>query len=73
MTFSPRQRQIIVAIGRDGLTWDAAARSLGISVSTVQCHVARIREKVGDGRPPRDLMVRLYYTEVDPSVNPPTG
>lgn len=64
MKFSPRQREIIVLVGRDGLQWESVARRLGISKPTVMTYVRRIMNRIEDRRPPRDAMVRLYFTGV---------
>lgn len=66
MKLSPRQLEIVVAVGRDGLTWEEAARHIGISMGTLQSHVSRIQTKMGDRRrPPRDLMILAYFHVVE--------
>jgi two-component system, NarL family, nitrate/nitrite response regulator NarL len=48
---SPRERQILVAVGH-GMPHKAIARQLGISMSTVQTHLERVRNKYAiAGRP----------------------
>jgi len=48
---SPRERQILVAVG-NGMPHKAIARQLGISMSTVQTHLERVRNKYAiAGRP----------------------
>jgi two-component system nitrate/nitrite response regulator NarL len=48
---SPREQQILIAVG-NGTPHKAIARQLGISMSTVQTHLERVRYKyAGVGRP----------------------
>lgn len=48
---SPREREILVAVG-GGTPHKAIARQLGLSISTVQTHLERVRYKyAGVGRP----------------------
>ena len=67
MTLSPRQREIVELVGRDGLSYKGVARSLGISVHTVRTHVEGIcRRTETDGRPPREHLILLYARELGP-------
>jgi len=61
MTLSPRQFQIVLMVGRDGLSWAQVYKELGITESTVQVHVNRIRIKYGLTQKPREAMVHVYY------------
>ena len=61
---SPRQRQIVILVGRDGKQWKTVARELDISISTVRNHVATIISRSGTDRAPREAMVELYWREV---------
>jgi DNA-binding CsgD family transcriptional regulator len=48
---SPREREILVAVG-NGTPHKAIARQLGITMSTVQTHLERVRYKYASvGRP----------------------
>lgn len=48
---SPREREILVAVGK-GMPHKAIARQLGITMSTVQTHLERVRHKYASvGRP----------------------
>src|SRR6266487_325984 len=50
-TLSPREREILVAVG-NGAPHKAIARQLGITLSTVQTHLERVRYKYASvGRP----------------------
>ncbi len=60
MTLSPRQLEIVVLVGRDGLSYKAVARRLGIGYGTVKVHVARISERLGSTRRPREAIVEFY-------------
>lgn len=53
---SPREQQIVRLIG-EGLADKEIAHALGLSVRTVEGHVARIRDKTGLGA--RGMLVRL--------------
>lgn len=61
---SPRQREIVVLVGRDDLSWKAVARTLGVHLSTVRNHVREICTRAGVEREPRTAMVELYWREV---------
>ena len=60
MTLSPRQLEIVVLVGRDGFSYKAVARKLGIGYGTVKVHVNRIRNKLGSTRRPREAIVEFY-------------
>lgn len=61
---SPREQEIVVMVGRDGASYKAIARSLGISVSTIRTHVGRICTKFRASRLPREALVRIYWSSV---------
>lgn len=63
---SPRQREIVTLVGRDGLSYLGVARTLGISVHTVRTHVRAVVERANPAakRKPREVLVKLYYAEV---------
>ena len=62
MTLSPRQLEIVVLVGRDGFSYKAVARKLGIGYGTVKAHVAVISAKIGASRRPREAIVEYYCT-----------
>ena len=62
MTLSPRQLEIVVLVGRDGYSYKAIARILGIGYGTVKAHVAVISAKIGATRRPREAIVEYYCT-----------
>ena len=62
MTLSPRQLEIVVLVGRDGFSYKAIARKLGIGYGTVKAHVAVISAKIGATRRPREAIVEYYCT-----------
>ena len=61
---SPRERQIVEMVGRDGSHYKTIANRLGISLGTVCTYVSRIMVKCGQDRAPREAMIALYYTEM---------
>lgn len=61
---SPREREVVVRVGRDGAHYKTIARDLGISLGTVCTYVSRIMVKCGQDRAPREAMIALYYTEI---------
>ena len=51
---SPREKEILRAVGSSGIPHKTIARQLGISISTVQTHLERVRQKYAQvGRPIR--------------------
>lgn len=64
MTLSPRQREIVVLVGRDGKQWKTVAHEMGISLSTVRNHVSAIMVRVQSSRSPREALTELYWREV---------
>jgi len=61
---SPRHRQIVELVGRDGLTYKQVAVRLKISSHTVVEHVRVIVDRAQMGGRPRAILNRIYYTEV---------
>jgi DNA-binding NarL/FixJ family response regulator len=61
---SPRQREIVVLVGRDGKAWKTVAHEMGLHVSTVRNHVQAICAKYRVDRSPREAMVEVYWREV---------
>ncbi len=64
MTFSPRQREIIVLVGRDGAQYKTVARELGIKPSTLRSHIERILARHPSKKTPREALIDLYWSEV---------
>ena len=60
MTLSPRQEEIVALIGRDGLSYKAVAKRLGLSVKTVHSHVRVIAAKLDSARRPREAILEYY-------------
>jgi len=58
---SKRQMEIVVLVGRDGVSWARASRVLGCHPSTVRAHVERIKDRLEIHRKPREAMVIAYY------------
>jgi DNA-binding CsgD family transcriptional regulator len=71
VTLSPRQREIVVMVGRDGLPWVEVARQLDISPSTVRSHVRTILQRIGSRRLPREALVELYWRREAPDPASP--
>lgn len=64
---SPREREVVELIGRDGPGYKTAGKILGISPHTVREHVRRIAGRVNSARAPREVVVALYYRECVPT------
>ena len=62
---SPQEREVVILAGRDGLTWNTVALTMGLHIGTVQMYVQRIVRKSGIHREPRQLMVELYLRELE--------
>lgn len=58
---SPRQCEVLRLIGRDALSYAAAARQLDISPRTVEAHAVRIRDLTFPKRNPRDACTLFYW------------
>jgi hypothetical protein len=81
IALSPRQREIVTLVGRDGLAYAAVAEVLGISLHTVRTHVARFVDCVDAGNiKPRDALCTFYWQHIhkpgpreDLQPEPPPG
>ncbi len=62
---SPQEREVVILAGRDGLTWNTVALTMGLHLSTVRVYVQRIIKKSGINREPRQAMVELYLREFE--------
>lgn len=64
MTLTDRMWQLVELVGGKGLSYKAAARQMGISVTTAWEYAAEIRARSGLAMSPRDALVHLYYRHV---------
>ena len=65
MNLTERQMQVVVLVGRDGVTWDRAAREIGICVQTVRAHAKRVQIKGGlTEKRPRAAMSQIYWCRI---------
>jgi DNA-binding NarL/FixJ family response regulator len=62
---SPQEREVVILVGRDGLTWNTVALKMGLHLGTVRSYVQRIMRKSGVDREPRQAMVELYLREIE--------
>ena len=58
---SPRQRQIVELVGRDGLSWKGVARRLGISEGTGKVHASRLMDRLVSTDRPRHAITTYYF------------
>ncbi len=58
--YSPRQRQVIELIAREELTQREVGNVLGIHLSTVKVHIARIKERSGLSMKPQEVIRAIY-------------
>ena len=65
MKLSPRCRELVVLVGRDGHTYESAAREMGLSISTVRVYAARVG-KAMDIEPPLHALIHAWYLVVRP-------
>ena len=63
---SPREREVVEQIGRDGVQYATVAARLGISIHTVRTYVYRLAKRVQGSRSPREKLVVLYHTQMGP-------
>ncbi len=71
MTLSPRHCEIVDLIGREGLSYKAIAKRLGIAVKTVKAHVYTITAKLDSTRRPREAIIEYYHdTKVGDAIKP---
>lgn len=61
MTLSPREREIVILIGRDGLSDKRIALELGIGYWTVREYIKRIMARYPTKKRPRAACCDLYY------------
>ena len=61
---SPRQLEIVTLIGRDGDPSTTVASKLGITMSTLTSHMARIQMKYPSGKSPREAIAEIYWRVV---------
>lgn len=59
-TLTPRQHEVLRAIGRDQLSYADAGDALGISEQTVRNHVKGIKKASGLDMPARAAATRVY-------------
>jgi len=67
---TPREREVVVLIGRDQLAYKAAARRMAhryrngerISEHTVREYARTIQRRVGSRLPPRAALTELYWS-----------
>lgn len=64
VTLSPRQLEIVTLIGRDGNPSKTVASKLGITMSTLDSHMARIQIKYPSKKSPRDAIAEIYWSMV---------
>jgi DNA-binding CsgD family transcriptional regulator len=67
MTFylSPRQIEVVTLVGRDGVGWSVAARTMGISYHTAISHAEKAQQKAGVTRKKlRAAMSEIYWRHV---------
>ncbi len=64
VTLSPRQLEIVTLIGRDGDPSMTVAGKLGIAMSTLESHIARIQAKYPSDKSPREAIAELYWRVV---------
>jgi len=60
MKLSPRLQQVVDLVGGEGLSYDAAARRMGLSVRTVEEYAAEVRALAGMPCNPRSALFLLY-------------
>ncbi len=61
MTLSPREREVLTLVGRDGVSYGEIAETLGISVSTIKSYVSRILARYPSQKLPREALAELYW------------
>jgi DNA-binding CsgD family transcriptional regulator len=58
---SPREAQIVMLVGRYGLTYGETASHLDISGRTVESYVRRILQRYPSEKRPRAAITEMYY------------
>jgi|TARA_R110002110_G_scaffold18012_2_gene76147 DNA-directed RNA polymerase specialized sigma24 family protein len=61
LRLSPREAQVVMLIGRHGLTYGEAASHLDISGRTVESYVGRILQRYPSQKRPRAAITEMYY------------
>ena len=61
MTLSPREREILELVGRDGMSDKLIALRLGIGCGTVRTYIQRILARYPSAKRPRAALVDLYH------------
>lgn len=57
---SPRQREIVELVGRDGLTYREVGEALGITRKTVEAHISVIVRKADLRMRQREVLCHLW-------------
>jgi DNA-binding CsgD family transcriptional regulator len=60
---SPREREIVEHVGKDGVQYVTVAHRLGISIHTVRTYVYRVAKRIPGFRSPREKLIELYHRE----------
>lgn len=63
---SPREKQIVVLVGKHGMSWTNIATGLKLHRSTIRTHVNRIITKFQIDRKPREALTMIYWKYVAP-------
>lgn len=58
---SPREAQVVMLVGRYGLTYGEAASHLDISGRTVESYIGRILQRYPSEKRPRAAIIEMYY------------
>lgn len=61
MTLSPREREVLTLIVRDGMSDKRVALHLGIAYDTVRTYIRRILQRNPSSKRPRPALTDLYY------------
>ncbi len=61
MTLSPREREVLTLIVRDGMSDKKVALQLGIAYDTVRTYIRRIQQRNPSTKRPRAALTDLYY------------
>ena len=62
MTLSPREREVLTLIVRDGMSDKRIAKQLGIAYATVRTYIHRILIRYPSPKTPRAALTDLYYS-----------
>ncbi len=61
VTLSPREREVLTLVVRDGMSDKRVAKQLGIAYGTVRTHIHRIMTRNPSKKRPRAALTDLYY------------